>query len=144
MTQLKLKLDDAPVRVAKLMIPDVGDTFVLAEPWKFTIYDEYRNYDVLLALKLRVSDDDDRWGRYHNSERTWQVTLPAETKLRVDRVYIRKGMADYSSLSFYVEECPLAELTPAKNGGGFKRGRRRFWAKLSDVRNITTKEASFT
>jgi len=39
-------------------------------------------------------------------------------------------------LSFYVTECPLQALTPTKKGGGFKKGRRRFWAKLADVNNI--------
>lgn len=64
------------------------------------------------------------------------VTLPKGTVLSVDRIYIRKGASDFSSLTFYVHECPLPELTPAKKGGGFKKGRKRFWAKLDDVNRI--------
>jgi hypothetical protein len=64
------------------------------------------------------------------------VTLPATTVLTVDRIYIRKGMTEFSSLSFYIGDCPLHALTPVKKGGGFKKGRRRFWAKLADANTI--------
>lgn len=68
---------------------------------------------------------------------SFYVTLPAETVLRVDRIYIRKGAEDYSSVSFNVISCPLEHLTPAKEGGSFpKYQKRRFWAKLDDVNKI--------
>ena len=54
------------------------------------------------------------------------ATLPAGTPLRVDRVYIKKGIDAYSSITFVVaKECRDKKL----------RG-KRFWAKLRDVNNI--------
>lgn len=86
--------------------------------------------------------DRELWFEYRNE--VWQsqhkitcpMTLPADTVLKVDRVYIRQGAGEYSSLSFYIEETPHAALTPLKKGGGFKKGRRRFFARLSDVNTM--------
>lgn len=52
-----------------------------------------------------------------------QVTLPKDTVLKIDRIYIRKGGADYDSLSFFAEHPSLS-------------GKKRFWAKLNDVNQI--------
>lgn len=54
------------------------------------------------------------------------VTISAGAVLAVDRIFIRKGMDDWSSLTFYLKECP---------GIAFKK-KPRFWAKLSDCNNI--------
>ncbi len=54
------------------------------------------------------------------------VTIPAGSVLAVDRIFIRKGMDDWSSLTFYLKELP---------GVSFKK-KPRFWAKLSDCNNI--------
>lgn len=56
------------------------------------------------------------------------VTLPAGTTLTLDRIYVRKGVSDYSSLSFNLNATPH----PALN----VRGRKRFWAKLEDANRI--------
>jgi hypothetical protein len=40
----------------------------------------------------------------------------------VDRIYIRKGAADYSSITFRIHGDPF--------------DKKRFWAKLADVNNI--------
>mgnify|MGYP001278450672 CR=1 FL=1 len=54
------------------------------------------------------------------------ATLPANTPLRIDRVYIRKGVDAFSSITFVVaKECKDKKL----------RG-KRFWARLRDVNNI--------
>lgn len=134
----------------RMYVPDVGDELTLAADWTFTLHQEYRNNDVIEALGLK---DDAYYKRLEEraassdwhvrqaadrflSSLTWRVTLPRGTVLRVDRLYVRKGASDYSSLSFYVEKTSLAALTPAKKGGGFKKGRRRFWAKLGDVNEM--------
>lgn len=74
--------------------------------------------------------------------RTVPVTLPTETVLRVDRIYIRKGNSDYSSLSFYVIGSPHPALAPVKTSKGFKQGRKRFWAKLTDVNRLSVKHVA--
>lgn len=63
---------------------------------------------------------------------TWpvEVTLPAGTELQVDRIYIRKGLKDFSSITFYVVSSPMPELNASK------KSKRRFWAKLSDCNRM--------
>lgn len=54
------------------------------------------------------------------------VTLPVGTELTIDRIYIRKGMNDFSSLTFNINHLPNLK----------KKGRLRFFASLEDVNNI--------
>jgi hypothetical protein len=54
------------------------------------------------------------------------VTISAGAVLSVDRIFIRKGMDDWSSLTFFLKELP---------GATFKK-KPRFWAKLHDCNNI--------
>jgi hypothetical protein len=56
------------------------------------------------------------------------VTLPAGTEITLDRLYIRKGISDYSSATFNLN----ATNHPALD----VKGRKRFWAKLQDVNRI--------
>lgn len=72
----------------------------------------------------------------HNANDNVPLTLPAGTVLTVDRIYIRKGQGDYSSLTFYIAETSHPTLTRDKTAKGFKKGRKRFWAKLHDVNAI--------
>ncbi len=59
------------------------------------------------------------------------ITLPENTELSIDRIYIRKGNKDYSSVTFW------AKLPNQKK-------KVRFWAKLVDVNkmNISITEVS--
>lgn len=50
------------------------------------------------------------------------VTLPTGTNLKVDRVYIRKGAKDFSSITFFM-------VLPEKKSV-------RFWAKIPDVNTM--------
>lgn len=58
------------------------------------------------------------------------VTLLKDTVLKVDRIYIRKGISEYSSITFYVwnKAGPVAANASKK--------KPRFWAKLADCNNI--------
>lgn len=57
------------------------------------------------------------------------VTLLKDTVLKVDRIYIRRGISEYSSITFYVWEEPgPVPVKPKKKA--------RFWAKLHDCNNI--------
>ncbi|QIG76173.1 hypothetical protein EVC24_152 [Rhizobium phage RHph_I4] len=76
------------------------------------------------------------------NNRSVPVILPSETVLRVDRIYIRKGKSEYSSLTFYVVGSPHEALKPVKTNKGFKQGRKRFWAKLEDVNNLAVKHVA--
>jgi len=70
------------------------------------------------------------------NDRRIPVTFPKGTQLKVDRIYIRKGASDFSSLSFYVIASSIAAIMPVENQKGFKKGKKRFWAKLADVNKI--------
>lgn len=63
------------------------------------------------------------------------MTLPVNTILKLDRIYIRQGSEEYDSLTFQVEDCPYPELR-GKKAKGFLTGKLRFWAKLDDVNTI--------
>ena len=69
------------------------------------------------------------------------VTLPAGTELKVDRIYIRKGASDYSSITFYVTNLGKVFVNPVHNPKNKKnKSSLRFWAKLSDCNNIVFKK----
>jgi hypothetical protein len=55
-----------------------------------------------------------------------EVTIPTGSIVSVDRIFIRKGMDDWSSLTFYLKDHP--DKT-------FKK-KPRFWAKLADCNCI--------
>lgn len=57
-----------------------------------------------------------------------KVCLPKDTVLAIDRIYIRKGASDFSSITFYAKNLGV----PAKG----KRKAFRFWAKLEDCNRI--------
>lgn len=79
----------------KLYIPEIGDQFVLTNDWSFDLYYEYRNESLLKKINI-----DFEWGRHQNNQEKFPVTLAKGTTLKVDRIYIRKGASDYSSLPF--------------------------------------------
>lgn len=71
------------------------------------------------------------------------ITIPKDTLLQVDRIYIRKGSSDYSSITFYAKNLGEIESKvsawssrPTKK---IKKKALRFWAKLSDCNRITFK-----
>lgn len=130
-----------------LYIPEIGDLITLNKDWTFSLYPEYRNDK--LGIKLGICEKDpafttikfNRWldddgkslGNFHCADwdsetqswvwkKVYSVTFGAGTELRVDRIYIRKGNKDYSSISFWIKNGPYKGA--------------RFWAKLSDVNQI--------
>lgn len=63
----------------------------------------------------------------------YNVTLPADTHLIVDRIYIRKGSEDFDSVTFVI---PKADKAFGQIRIDKKNTSVRFWAKLDDVNNI--------
>jgi hypothetical protein len=103
----------------KMFIPDIGTIITLKEDWTFDLYYEYRN----MSLIDKLVDDESKkfnWDKSHFE--SIKCLFCQDTILKVDRIYIRKGNSDYSSLTFYV-----------KNG---KYQGCRFWAKLHDVNEM--------
>lgn len=121
-----------------LFVPELGTLLTLWGPWEFTLYPEHRNrklgeklgfyknnHWVIKGIEGRNSYSAHDWDRenerwvFHDE---WNITLPADTILRVDRIYIRKGNKEYSSMSFWIKN------------GEYKGA--RFWAKLEECNQI--------
>lgn len=106
-----------------MYIPTIGDKIILTEDWKFDLWKEYRNRDLLDHFNL-VKDPDGRLYFYRIADKDipFRVTLPKNSKLTIDRIYVRKGAADFDSVTFRV----------------FGLGKKsiRFWAKLKDVNEM--------
>lgn len=106
-----------------LYIPEIGDLILLTEDWFFKLHYERRNDSLITASKLADLS-------YHSSGRSTpqkpiEMDLPKGTVLAIDRIYIRKGASDYSSITFRIKKC----ITSNFEG-------KRFWAKLSDCNTI--------
>jgi hypothetical protein len=104
-------------------IPTIGEKFELTADWNFTLYAEHRNKGACKYFELEC----ERWWD-RGALKTKPVMLPKGTILTVDRIYIRKGVKDYDSVSFYVN---FPKIAGEKKRKGF-----RFWAKLPEVNAI--------
>jgi len=88
------------------------------------------------AVGVRVDVVPDTAAGYYGYCRDQHVlrtdaTLPKGSILTVDRIYIRKGIKEYSSVTFYV-----------RNAGLPKTGKQhRFWVKLADVNTMVVEDA---
>lgn len=82
--------------------------------------------------RVRDAQAQAEWQKLQVKIHAWpyEAVLPAGTELQLDRVYIRKGSKDFSSLTFYIVQTPLPILA-----GTLKSG-RRFWAKLPDCNRM--------
>ena len=120
----------------KLFIPENGDSIKLIADWTFDLYNEDRNS----SLMEKIGDLRRTIGCWSSEYGAIPCTIPAGAVLKIDRVYIRKGMKEFSSITFlWKGESLPAKLEQYWEGGEtYKVPRRpiRFWAKLSDVNNI--------
>lgn len=106
-----------------LFIPPLGTEIELSEPWSFQLHFEYRNFAALEYFKL-TKNNETKWDHWRD-DLSYPLTLPAGTVLKVDRIYIRKGVRDFDSVTFYMK--------------GEKK-KIRFWAKLPEVNKIIIKD----
>ena len=105
-----------------LFIPPLATQFELSDDWTFTLHLERRNVD--LWNQLHPNDVViDRYG-FQLRNKTSPITLPKGTLLSIDRIYIRKGNAEFNSISFRILK------------GSPKYSKTRFWSKLDDVNKM--------
>ena len=105
----------------KLFVPDIGTIIRLEQDWQITLYNEYRN-TLFETLGL--------------PRKTTVVELPKGLILKVNRIYIRQGLSQYSSITF---TCP-AQKTKAdklKNPQNVKFGGSKFWVKLHECNGLS-------
>lgn len=108
----------------KLQIPDIGDNLTLMSDWTFTLHEERRNF----YLWKLFTGKDFKW----RGKEKLEVTLSKGTELIVDRVYIRNGAKDFSSLTFRIAKTDNKDLL-----------KKRFWAKLADCNEMEISDIEF-
>lgn len=128
-----------------LQIPRLREELTLASDWEFDLHLESRNASLIELLEGRSLGWQDlysqewnpRKGEYEPTELGQlyprRFLIPRGTRLRVERVYIRKGDEKYDSLTFKVMDSPDETLRDAKHGN--TKG-PRFWAKVDDVNRM--------
>lgn len=109
-------------------VPEIGTLIKLEENWIFTLYSEYRNITLYQSLnKIGESSID--------STKNIIVELPKGLYLKIDRIYIRKGLSQYSSITFSVPKCKNKKdydiMPNNKIYGGSK-----FWVKLHECNGM--------
>lgn len=115
-------------------IPSIGDRLEVAEDWTFNLYREHRNLALLQALGF--VEQDRRYYYGASGEMAGEATIPEGTQLTVDRIYIRKGMPQFDSITFILDRKTCSDERISKT-----KGRpMRFWVKLADVNGVFFKE----
>lgn len=131
--------------IRRFFIPTIGTTIKIIKDTPVTIWVEHRNVKFLekivpgyqhgrlcwartefkdLPPTMKCIKEDK--GHYTSYSYYTEYTIPKDTRLVVDRVYIRKGkdMKEFDSITFRVEKQKGSKLTG------------RFWLKRSDVNNL--------
>jgi hypothetical protein len=108
----------------QFLIPDIGTVIKLESDWTFRLYSESRNGTILKFIGREVTN-------WRKTMETHLITILAGSELTVDRVYIRKGVSDYSSLTFHLRKNGVIRFE-----GKEIKAKGRFWAKLVDVNQM--------
>lgn len=132
----------------RFFIPPLGTAVRLTRAWTCTVHREGRNWDVRRALVAHAAGETgaepqmgDWWARYSaqtsDSDGPLAMTLPADTILKIDRIYVRSGQGDFDSVTFMIKDSPDKRFVPKrKKGGGTFDGKPRFWVKLHEANAI--------
>jgi hypothetical protein len=133
--------------MGKLFIPPLGTEFTLKEDWTFRLHREHRNAPLIGHLGVKFPEAD----FYERQKQSAEVTLPAGSTLKIDRIFIRKGAGDFDSVTFYLKGATLPSEKVTRTGRRFfgagdgdpftytvTKPKRavRFWAKLEDANKI--------
>ena len=131
--------------------------YILKYPTYDEFYDKHASflggpsYDAYQKECRRIEEESESYQAYLKAYDDWraraeklvmediEVTFPAGTVLAVDRIYIRKGSSDYSSITFYAKGLGESEIKNRWSGKTTKWKAQRFWAKLQDCNNIEFK-----
>lgn len=105
----------------QFFLPEIGTKLVLVEDWEFDLYPEHRNSKLFEHIGISHM--------YAMGDNPHHVRIKEGSELTVDRIYIRKGVSDYSSVTFYLKK----GATLYYNSGLYLSRGARFWAKLHDV-----------
>lgn len=106
----------------QLFIPTIGTKLKLEAEWVFSLIVERRNDSLLREAGLGAIANH---GRQFRDSSAGKVSLPKDTVLEVDRIYIRKGKGDYDSITFVTKHHPQ-----------WGNKRTRFFVRLSEVNGM--------
>jgi len=122
----------------EIYIPSIGDKLRLVGSWSFTLQAERRNLQLAKCVEAisqsakRYNWECRRSGQSHFQMPDWGiVTLPVDTVLTVDRIYIRKGLNEFDSVSFIINKTTCSDERIAKSGPMV-----RFWVKLEEFNGL--------
>jgi hypothetical protein len=104
----------------ELFIPEIGTILKLEQDWQFTLYSEYRNN---LHIKLNITRD------------TQVVELPKGTLVKMDRIYVKKGNSQFSSITFSIPTV-RSKADKLNYPHNVKLGGGKFWVKLHECNGI--------
>lgn len=120
--------------VYKMFIPPIGTKIELIQSWTFDVWTDRRNDGLGEYLNLLVEDNYStgisymRWPKGDHRKPVSRHTFDIGTKLKIDRIFIKKGISSFDSVTFILE----------KQDSGWKRN-IRFWVKLYDVNTMIFK-----
>lgn len=123
-----------------LFIPDIGTLLKLEQDWTFTLYNEYRNRTFGESYNKFLIDKGDPNGKppitfNYSSWGNKIIDLPKGTVIKVDRIYIRKGLSQYSSVTFTVPK-PKTKREKEEMPYNVIFGSSKFWVKLHECNGI--------
>lgn len=120
----------------RLYIPDIGAVVRLTEDWTFALYTEYRN-SAMAALIFGTALRASSYGGVNGF-----ATMPKGTEFKIDRIYVRKGKGEYSSVTLTLQDTTDSRFItfgpqPKTKGKLPKKtvAKIRFWVKLADLNN---------
>lgn len=134
------KIEDEPERNYQINYPT-------EEEFRRGIFGRY-NHETRERAWRKAEEESESYQAYLKAYAEWDsrakalateeliITLPIGTILAVDRIYIRKGASDYSSITFYAKNLGTSEVKNIWSGKSTKFKAQRFWAKLSDCNKI--------
>jgi hypothetical protein len=108
----------------KLFIPHLKTLLKLERDWFFELNPEYRNMSLYQVFSGQIID---RWAANAPFRKMLPVTIPKDTILSLDRIYIRNGNRQYDSVTFRI---------PKKMGNPPELAGCRFWVKLDQANEI--------
>ena len=107
-----------------LFIPDIGTLLKLEENWTFTLYLESRNWSLFNKIE-----------GHSTSSTNKIVEFPKGLIVKVDRIYIRKGLSQYSSITFTIPK-PKTKKEKEEMPHNVEYGGCKFWVKLHECNGI--------
>ena len=109
--------------ICDVELPELANIALLPNADDFDENSLSDKYDYVAQAIKRLKKEGHRHWWYLISQLYILYTLPKGTLLQIDRIFIRKGKEEFSSITFKI-------LDDTK---------RRFWAKLADVNNMEFK-----